>query len=180
MLLAFGRTTGCASLLVSSDLLSLPTTCNTLLVSRKECSLNKLLDRFTPLELCYLSALTSSKNDFFCVILSVTVAAFSNISTFGSFDGLSKINTAITLFIFNQFRVSLSNLEMTPSLILARLTLTPFFKSGSLSVIYLTALSSLSQVSWRDQRNSGPLNHLFILPRFFESSPLDASSAGLS
>ena len=52
MLLVFGRTTGCASLLVSSDLLGLPTTYNTLLLSRKESSLNKLLDRFTPLELC--------------------------------------------------------------------------------------------------------------------------------
>ena len=196
MLLVFGRTTGCASLLVSLDRLSLPPTRNTPLLSRKGSSLNKLLDQFTPLVLCVpeLRAFTSSGNDFLCIILNMTVAAFSNISTFSGFDGLSyvsfliffihwflaKITIAITIFIFNQFRVSASNLEMTSSLILARLTLTPFFSSGSLSVICVTALSPLNQVSLHDQRNSGPLNHLFILPGFFESSPLDASSAGLS
>ena len=63
MLLVISRTTGCASLLVNLDLLSLPPTRNTLLLSSKGSSLNKLLDRFTPLELCVLelSALTSSK-----------------------------------------------------------------------------------------------------------------------
>ena len=124
----------------------------------------------------------------------MTVAAFSNISTFSSFDCLfdvcfliffihwflAKITIAIILFIFNQFRVSDSNLEMTSSLTLARLTLTPFFSSGSLSVIYLTALPLPNQVSLHDQRNLRPMNDFFILPRFFESSPLDVSSAGLS
>ena len=196
MLLVFGRTTGCASLLVSLDRLSLPPTCNAPLLSRKGSSLNKLLDQFTPLVLCVpeLRAFTSSGNDFLCIILNMTVAAFSNISTFSGFDGLSEVSFliffihwflanvtfAITLFIFNQFRVSASNLEMTSSLILVRLTLTPLFSSGSLSIICVTPLSPLNQVSLHDQRNSGPLNHLFILPGFFESSPLDASSAGLS
>ena len=196
MLLVFGRTTGCASLLVTLDLQSLPPTCNTPLLSRKGSSLNKLLGRFTPLELCVLelSALTSSKYYFLCIILNMTVAVFSIISTFSSFDCLSdvcfliffihwflaKITIAITLFIFNQFRVIDSNLEMTSSLILARLTLTPFFSSGSLSVICLIVLSPPNQVSLHDQSNSGPLNHLFILPRFLGSSPLDALSAGLS
>ena len=185
-----------ASLRTSLDLLSLPPTCNTPLLPRKGCSLNKLLDRFTPLELCVpeLSALTSSKNNFLCIILNMTVAAFSNILTFSSFYCLSdvcfliffihwfltKIIIAITLFIFNHFRVGASNLEMISLLILAKSTLTPFFSSGSLSVICLTALSPSSQVSLYDQRNSGPLNHLFNLSRFFESSPLDTSSAGLS
>ena len=170
MLLVFGRTTGCASLLVSLDRLSLPPTRNTPLLSRKGSSLNKLLDRFTPLVLCVpeLSALTSSRNYFLCIILNMTVAAFSNFSTFSGFDGLfdasfliffthwflAKITIVITLFIFNQFRVSAFNLEMTSSLILARLTLTPFFNSGSLSGICVTALSPLSQVSVHDQRNS--------------------------
>ena len=63
MLLVISRTTACASLLVNLDLLSLPPTRNTLLLSSKGSSLNKLYDRFTPLELCVLelSALTSSK-----------------------------------------------------------------------------------------------------------------------
>ena len=152
------------------DQLSLLPTGNTPLLSRKGSSLNKLLDRFTPLVLCVpeLSALTSSRNYFLCIILNMTVAAFSNFSTFSGFDGLfdasfliffthwflTKITIVITLFIFNQFRVSAFNLEMTSSLILARLTLTPFFNSGSLSGICVTALSPLSQVSVHDQRNS--------------------------
>ena len=163
MLLVFGRT-GCASLLVKLDLLSLPLTCNTPLLSRKGSCLNKLLDLFTSLELCVpeLSTLTSSKNDFLYII---------NISTFSSFDCssdvcfliffirwfLAKITIAITLFIFNQFRVSVSNLEMTSSSwILAKMTLTPLFSSRLLSVIFPTALSSPNQVSFHDQRNSGP------------------------
>ena len=93
MLLVFGRTTGCASLLINLNLLSLPPTRNTPLLSRKESSLNKLLDQFTPLELCVLelSALTSSKNGFLWIILNMTVAAFSNISTLSSFDCLSDV-----------------------------------------------------------------------------------------
>ena len=169
MLLVFGTTTGCASLLVSLDWLSLPPTHNRPLLSRKGSSMNELLDRLTPLVLCVpeLRAFTSSGNDFLCIILNMTVAAFSNISTFSGFDYLSnvsfliffihwflaKVTIAITLFIFNQFRVSASNLEMTSSLILARLTLTPFFSSGSLSVICVTALSPLNQISLHDQRN---------------------------
>ena len=152
------------------DRLSLLPTHNTPLLSRKGFSLDKLLDRFTPLVLCVpeLSALTSSGNDFHCIILNMTVAAFSNISKFSGFNGLfdasfliffihwflAKITIAITLFIFNQFRVSAFNLKITSSLILARLTLTPFFSSGSLSGICVTALSPLSQVSVHDQRNS--------------------------
>ena len=117
MLLVFGRTTGCASLLVSLDRLSLPPTRNTPLLSRKGSSLNKLLDQFTPLVFCVpeLRAFTSSGKDFLCIILNMTVAAFSNISTFSGFDGLSyvsfliffihwflaKITIAITVFIFN-------------------------------------------------------------------------------
>ena len=184
------------SLLVNLDLLSLPPTRNTPLLSRKGSSLNKLLDWFTPLVLCVpeLIPLTSSKNYFLCIILNMTVAAFFNISTFTSFDCLSdvcfliffiywflaKITVAIALFIFNQFRVIDSNLEMTSSLIPARLTLITFFNSGSLSVICLTALSTPNQVFLHDQKNSRPLNHLFILSRFFEPSSLDASPTGLS
>ena len=72
-------------------------------------------------------------------------------------------------------------MEMSSSLILARLMLNPFFGSGSLSFICLTGLSTRNQVYLYDQRNSGPLNcqDLFVLPRFFEFS-LDASSAELS
>ena len=175
---------------------SLPPTCNTPLFLRRRPSLKKLLDRFTPLVLCVpeFSALRSSGNNFLCIILNMSFAAFSIISTFSGFDSLpdvfffiffihwflTKITIAIALFIFNQFRVGASNLEMTSSLILTRLTLTPFFSSGSLSVICVTALSPLSQVSLHDQRNSEPFNHPFTLPGFFESSLLDASSAGLS
>ena len=182
ILLVFGRTIGfgCASLLVSLDMLRLRPTLNTSFLPREEYSLNKLLDRFIPLELCVpgLSALTFFKNDFLCIILSMTVAEFSNI-TFSSFDCLSdvcflifiihwflaKITIVITLFIFSQFRVSKSNLKMASPLILARLTLTPFFSSGLLSVIFLAALSPPNWISLHDQRNSGPLNHLSILPR---------------
>ena len=150
-----------------------------------------MLDRFTPLELCIpeLSALTSSKNDFSCISLNITIAAFSNISTSCSLDCLSHVSfliffihfflanltIIINLFIFKQFKVSGSNL--TSSLILARLTLSPFCSSGSLSFIYLTALPPTNQVFLFDQRSSGPLSHLFILPRFFESSPQDTFSA---
>ena len=125
-----------------------------------------------------LSALTSSKN-FLCIILNMTVTAISNILTFCSFDGLSdvccliffihwflvKITIDIILFNFNQLRFSASNLEVTSSLILARLTLTSFLSSGSLSVICLTALTPLSEVSFHDQRNHsgpGPLKILFF------------------
>ena len=159
------------------DQLSLLPTGNTPLLSRKGSSLNKLLDRFTPLVLCVpeLSALTSSKNDFLCTILNMTVAAFPNISTFSGFDFLSNVSfliffihwflariiIAITLFILNQLRMIATNLEMTSSLILVRLNLTPFFSSESLSVIRLSALSPLSQVSLHDQMNSGSLNNFF-------------------
>ena len=136
---------------------------NTPVLSRKGYNLNKLLDRFTPLELCVpeLSALTSSRNDFLCIILNMTVAVFSNISTFSSFDCLSdvcflihwflaKITIVITLFIFNQFSVRDSNLEMKSLLSIARLTLASFFSSGSLSFIFLTELSLSNQVSLHD------------------------------
>ena len=196
MLLVVGRTTGCTYILVNLDLLSLPGIRNTPLLSRQGSSLNTLLDQFTPLELRLpeLSALTFCKNDFLCIILNMTVTAFSNISTSSSLDCLSdvcfliffiylllaKITIAITFFIFNKFKVSDSNLEMTSSLIFARLTLTPFFSSGSFSFICLTALCPPNLVYLYYQRNSGPLNYLFLLPRFFESTPQDASSAGLS
>ena len=118
MLLVLGRTIGHASLLVSLDLLSLPPTCNTSLQSRKGSSLNKLLDRSSRAQ-CF----NFSKNHFLCIILNMTFAVFSNISTFSSFGCLSdvcfliffnhwflaKITIAITLFIFNQFRVSAIN-----------------------------------------------------------------------
>ena len=188
MLLVFGKTTGCALLLVSLDLLSLQPTRNTPLLSIKGSSLNNMLDRFTPLVFYVpeLSALTFSKNDFLCIILNTTVAAFSNIATFNSFDCFSDV--CFLIFFIHWFVAKMtiaitliaSNLKMTSSLILARLTLTPFFSSDLLSVICHTALSPPYQVSLHDQKNLGPLNHLFILPRFFEFSPLDTSSAGLS
>ena len=167
--LVIGRITQCASVLVSLDRLirspiQLPPIRNTPLLSRKWSSSNKLLDQFTPLVLCVPdhSALTSSRNDFLYIILNMSAAACSNISKFSGFNGLSdvsflifiihwflaKITIGITLFIYKQFRVSASNLEITSSLILARLSLTSFFSSGSLSVIRLNALSPLSQASF--------------------------------
>ena len=160
-------------------MLSLPPIHNTPLLSTKGSSLNRFFDWFTPLELRVpeLSDLTSPKNDFLFYDLEYDCAPIYNISTSYSLDCQSdgyfliffinicfvaKITLAITLFIFNQFRVTDSNLEMTSSLILTRLTVTPFFSSGSLSFICLTALSPPNQVSLHDQRNSGLLNHLFI------------------
>ena len=55
-----------------------------------------------------------------------------------------------------------------------------FLNSGSSSFTGLIECLSQNYVFSKDQRKAGSLNHLFILLKFLESSPWDASSAGLS
>ena len=167
---AFCKMTGCTSLTSRTVLFDLPPILRTPSVSRKESNLKRLLD------LCIavfdFNEEISQLNECCCSMLNI-FWAFSNSSMFI----IVVISEGLRLLILLIHTFAANSTTAIIFLIIIQL-------EDIISSFDVTAISAFTVFSWSlffnsDQRKAGPLIHLCILLKLSESSPRDASSAGL-
>ena len=189
---AFGKITGCTSLMSSIDLFNLPPTVKTLSVSSKGSNLKRQLDLY--IIVLDFNQEVSWLNECCCGILNIISWVFSNSSIFigVATSGLGFVilfiyiyaansSTTIIFLILIQLEDIISSFDVTLISAFTMFSWSLFFNSGSPSFTDLIECLSRNHVFFsEDQRKACPSNYLCILLKFLESSPRDASSAGLS